>query len=103
MSILRLTPQAQQDIDDIYDYIGRRDRRPATADLVVSELTQECQEYADIFARGSIIGTARHDLGESYRVFTHKRWVVVFRSIPDGIEVMRVLDGSRDFTRLFQS
>ncbi|MEX2315742.1 MAG: hypothetical protein WD669_01230 [Pirellulales bacterium] len=40
-------------------------------------------------------------LGESHRVFAHKRWVVVFRPIEGGIEVLRVLDGSREFTRLF--
>jgi len=36
-----------------------------------------------------------------FRVFTHKRWVVVFRPIDNGIEVMRILDGSRDFSRIF--
>jgi plasmid stabilization system protein ParE len=34
-------------------------------------------------------------------MFTHKRWVIIFRPAPDGIEIMRVLDGSRDFPRLF--
>jgi plasmid stabilization system protein ParE len=84
-----------------YDYIARRDRRPSTADKVVTELTQACQSYADAFAAGSSLGTARPDLGEGHRVFTHKRWVVVLRPISGGIEVLRVVDGSRDFMRLF--
>jgi plasmid stabilization system protein ParE len=101
MAKLQLSPQSRQDVDGIYDYIGRRDRRPATADKVVTELMRTCQSYADIFAAGSVVGTARPDLGETYRVFTHKRWVVVFRPIGDGIEILRVVDGSRDFARLF--
>lgn len=101
MSSLQLAPLGRRDIDNIYDYIARRDRRPATADMVVAELMETCKSYADAFAAGSVIGTARSDLGDSHRVFTHKRWVVVFRPIEDGIEVLRVLDGSRDYPRLF--
>lgn len=101
MSTLRLTPQGRRDVDDIYDFIARRERRPTTADKVVTELMEECGTYADAFAEGSIIGTARPDLAESSRVFTYKRWVVVFQPNRDGIEVLRVLDGSRDFPRLF--
>jgi plasmid stabilization system protein ParE len=50
-----------------------------------------------------VIGTARPDLGELHRIFTHKRWVIIFRPIAGGIEVLRVLDGSRDYPRLFGS
>jgi plasmid stabilization system protein ParE len=73
MSTLAILPQAQQDIDDIYDYIARRDRRPQTADKVVSELTEACRSCADMTVSGSLFGTLRRDLGEDYRVFAHKR------------------------------
>jgi toxin ParE1/3/4 len=86
---------------DIYDYIARRDRHLLIADKVVAELLAECQFVADSLASHFVIGTARPDLGESFRVFTHKRWVIVFRPIDNGIEVIRVVDGSRDFSRIF--
>jgi toxin ParE1/3/4 len=101
MSRLQWSIEGRQDVDEVYHFIGQRDRRPATADAVVGELRDVCQSYADAFAAGSVLGTARADLGESFRVFTHKRWVIVFRPIDDGIEVLRVLDGSRDYSRLF--
>ncbi|HEY4233641.1 MAG TPA: type II toxin-antitoxin system RelE/ParE family toxin [Lacipirellulaceae bacterium] len=101
MPLLNWSPFARKDVDDIYDYIGRRDRRPATADKVVAELSSTCESIAQAFAGGSVIGTARFDLGIAYRAFTHKRWVVIFRPIAGGIEVLRVLDGSRDYPRLF--
>ena len=34
------------------------------------------------------------------RTFLHKRYIIVYRPLDDGIEVMRVLDGSRDFPTL---
>jgi plasmid stabilization system protein ParE len=92
---------ARRDVDDIYDYIGQRDGRPTVADEFVRQLEEVCDEYAAAFAAGHVLGTDRSDLGESYRAISHKRWVIIFRPIYDGIEVMRVVDGSRDYGRLF--
>lgn len=92
---------AESDVEDIYDWIARKDRRRATAKKVTRELRDRCDSLAEIMATGSLIGTAMPQFGPDYRAFTHKRWVIVFRPLDDGIEVMRVLDGSRDFPRLF--
>ena len=101
MSLLSWSTESRRDIDGIYDYIGRRERRPATADRAVAELIAVCRTYADAFAAGSVLGTARPDLGDDLRDFTHSRWVVVVRPVDNGIEVLRVLDGRRDYPRLF--
>ncbi len=101
MASLVWTSPAKRDVDGIYDFIARRDRRPETAEKVVRELVFHCENYAKVFAAGNVIGTLRSDLGENIWVFTHQRWVVVYRSIEGGIEVLRVVDGSRDFSRLF--
>lgn len=87
--------------EDIYGWIAVRDGRTLTAKKVLRTLRQACDEYAELFAAGSVLGTAQPDLGEAFRTFTHKRWVIVFRPIPGGIEIMRVVDGSRDFARIF--
>lgn len=97
-----MVANAERDIEEIYEWIARRDGRRLTAKKVIRELRQHYDDYANLFAAGAIIGTARDDLGEDYRVFTHKRWVIVFRPAVDGIEIMRALDGSRDYPRLFQ-
>jgi plasmid stabilization system protein ParE len=102
MALLNWSAQARVDVDDIYDFIARQDRRPLTADRAVQSLEKACEGYAEAFAAGSSIGTRRPTLGEGYRIFSHKRWVVVFRPAVDGIEVMRVVDGSRDYSRLFR-
>ncbi len=101
-SNLKLSSRAEDDLDQLYYYIAHREQRPATADRLLHELVAAMQRYADAFSAGSQIGVSRHELGEGYRVFTHKRWVVVFRPLDDGIEIMRVVDGSRDWARLFE-
>ena len=97
------TREAREDLKSIVLNIGRRDRRPATAAKIAREIKAKSDKYATHFAAGNVTGTHHPELGEDYRVFSHKRWVVVFRPRGQGIEVMRVVDGARDFPTLFGS
>jgi len=101
MSYAQWTRGAETDAEDIYWWIAIRDGRTLAAKKILCEVRQKCDEYSEAFAAGSVLGTPRPDWGESYRVFTHERWVIVFRPLDDGIEVLRVLDGSRDVARIF--
>lgn len=94
------TPEAREDLRAIALYIGRQAGRPATAAKAAREINTKCDEYATAFATGSAIGTRRPELGENYRVLSHKRWVVIFRPIDGGIEVLRVVDGAQDYPTL---
>jgi plasmid stabilization system protein ParE len=49
-----------------------------------------------------VLGSDAAELGAGCRVFPHKRWAIVFEAAEAGILVLRVLDGSRDFPRLFE-
>ena len=91
------TPAAARDLDQIFDYIAIQGGRPATAEKLIRDLADKCQLYATQPG----MGTARPDLGEAFRVFSHKRYVVVYRPLADGIEVLRVVDGARDYPSLF--
>ena len=95
------THEARQDLKAIVLYVGRRDRRPATAAKIAREIKAKTDDYASHFASGNVTGTHRPELGEDYRVFSHKRWVIIFRPHGQGIEVMRVVDGAQDFPSLF--
>jgi plasmid stabilization system protein ParE len=101
MSRAEWTLPAKVDLREIYLWIARHEFRREIARKNIRELRKQCDEYADAFAAGHVLGTSRADLGDAVRVFTYKRWVVVFRPLDDGITVLRVLDGSRDFTRIF--
>ena len=91
------TPQAERDLAEIVYDIGIEQNRRDTARKIAVEFHEKCDLHATI----PLGGTARNDLGENYRVFSLKRWVVVFRPHLEEIEVMRIFDGSRDYPRLF--
>ena len=92
------TPRAEKHLEDIAYYIAVDDGRPITADRIVREIHDTCELYA----RNPQLGEARPDLGNNVRVFSHKRWVIVYYPLDDGIVVEAVFDGARDYPRLFR-
>ena len=103
MAKAKWTIPARNDLKAIGHYIGRHERRPSVAAKILREINAKCDEYAEAFARGSIIGSEASELGERCRIFPYKRWIIVFEPIGGGIEVLRIFDGSRDYPRLFES
>ena len=91
------TEAAENDLQEIAYYIAVKDRRPLTAERIVDEILSKCRRYAD----SPEIGTSADHLGVNYRFFAHKRWVVVYRPVSEGILVLRIVDGARDFSKLF--
>ena len=41
------------------------------------------------------LGPARPDIAEGLRLFPIRRYVVLYRELPDGIEIVRVVRGMR--------
>jgi toxin ParE1/3/4 len=78
-------------------YIGRKERRPSVAARVMREIREKCDHYA----RHPHTGTSRAELGEGCRLGSHSRWVILFRPIDDGIEILRIFDGAEDYESLF--
>lgn len=95
------TPEAREDLKGIVLFIARRDRRTVTAAKIAREIKTKCDDYATHFAKGNVTGTHRPELGEDHRVFSHKRWVIIFRPIDKSIEVLRIVDGAQDYPTLF--
>lgn len=88
---------AREDLKEIGRYVGRQQHRPSTAAKIMREIRDHC----DHLARFPQSGTVRPDLGEDIRVTSYKRWVILFRPVKDGVEVLRAVDGSRDLPSLF--
>ena len=47
--------------------------------------------------RNSQLGTDSAELGDGVRLFSFKRWVIVFRYTEHGIDVLRFADSSQDY------
>jgi toxin ParE1/3/4 len=103
MSYALWTQPAADDLAAIYEFIALQDHRLSVAKNVVRRLRDHCEEYGKLIAAGNALGTPRQDLGVGIRIFTHQRWVIVFRPCEQGIEVLRVFDASRDFANLFRT
>ena len=91
------TPTAKRELDRIHDFIGVERHSQSAAEKLVRDI----HEKAELYASQPRMGTSRPDLGEGFQVFSHKPYIIVFRPIPEGIEVLRVIDGRRDYEKLF--
>ncbi len=56
---------------------------------------------AATYAQQPLVATARPDLGPSVRAFRAFRYVVFFSPIESGIEVLRIIHGTRDIPNVF--
>jgi len=86
------TPHAAGELDDILFHIAVRDRRPATGEQIYFEIRRLADEFASPNA-------VRHVLPGSpagWYYFRHKRWLAFYQLHAEGIEVLPIIDGSRD-------
>ena len=102
MAIAEWTRQADSDLDEIYLHIARADKRPSVAKEMEAGIVNHCNQYATYFAEGHTLGTARPDLAAGVRTVAYQRWVIIFRPVDSGIQVLRVFDGSRKYDELFR-
>ena len=97
MASANWTPSAVGDMEEIAYWIAEKDQRPETARRIVEEMKAEAQRFAKIPHAGQ-----RHpDIREDWLYFRFKRWLIFYRIIDEGIDVLRVIDSARDFPRLF--
>ena len=90
MAHLIIAPAAQQDLSDIFDYIARD--KPIAAANWVETIEQKCK----LIATTPEFGEKRPEYGFDIRSSVVGRYVIFFRPIEDGIEVVRVIAGDQD-------
>ena len=90
------TAAANDDLRSIALQIGVESGRPATAERIIDEIVDCCDRLSDL-APMSKLGTPAPQIGADIRLFSHKRWVVIFRYMEDRALILRIVDGSRDY------
>ena len=88
-------PQANIDIFDIWEYIA--EDSVAEADRWVDQLDEKFL----LWATQPMMGRIRDELAAGMRSFGFGRYVVFFTPLAGGIDVVRVLHGSRDIDAAF--
>jgi toxin ParE1/3/4 len=92
---IRRTAQAEEDLIDFWLYIAQDN--PGAADRLLDEI----EDKFSLLAANPKLGPARPDIAEDCRYFPVGRYLILYRLIADGIEVVRVVQGSRRLEDLF--
>ena len=87
--------EAEADVIDIWGFIA--EDSITEADRWVDRLDERLQ----LWATQPMIGRARDELAPGIRSMAFGRYVVFFAPIHDGIDIVRVLHGSRDIDATF--
>ena len=83
-------PEAETDILEIWDFIA--DDSMSEADRWIDRL----EEKLALWATQPMIGRSREELAPHLRSMPFGRYVIFFVPLADGLDVVRVLHGSRD-------
>jgi toxin ParE1/3/4 len=83
------TAQAEEDLIAIWTYIARANR--AAADRLLDLLDAKRQALA----RNPKMGGAREDIAPGVRYLPVGRYLILYRDLGDGIEVVRYVHGMR--------
>jgi toxin ParE1/3/4 len=97
MKRYRLSKLADQDLDEIADYIAVQN--PPAA---IRQLERLLQSF-EILASNPLMGEVCDFLRPHLRMFSTGNYVIFYLPGACGIEVSRVIHGARDFKSLFSS
>lgn len=92
---LVVSPQAEQDIETIGDYIAQDN--PVRALTFITQLRDQCERIT-----GSPSGYQRRvELGEGIRSCPYGSYVIFFESTDMEVIIVRILHGARDISMAF--
>lgn len=94
MSRVVHSPGSRADLNEIWDYIAA-DNVPAA-----DRLAGKFDDAFALLADHPRIGRIRDEIGPEIRSFAVGNYVILYRAITDGVDIVRVVHGARDFGRL---
>jgi toxin ParE1/3/4 len=89
------TVPAERDLLEIWVHIAEESFE--AADRLLDTIDETCRKLADTPG----LGRRREELAAGLRSFPVGNYVIFYRPIEDGIEVVRVLHGARSIENLF--
>lgn len=96
MAIVIKRPRAELDLLDIWDYIADDTQERA------NEFLDRIEGKLQTLAQNPGLGKRRENLLAGLQSFPIGNYVVFYREIEDGIDVIRILHGSRDIEEVFR-
>lgn len=96
MSKPSFSPTSRLDLHAIFDYIAQNS--PQAAVDVVRKIEEKC----NLLAEAPDMGFVRDDLLLELRASPVGRYVIIYRILNGGIDIVRIVHGARDFGALFE-
>jgi toxin ParE1/3/4 len=97
MGRYKLDAQVRDDLKKIYRYISRD--KPSAA----GHLRKTFFERFRLLASNPLIGEARDDIATNLRIFPVGNYVILYRPMNSGIEVVQIIHSAQDIDALFQN
>lgn len=95
-NICSFTVPASRDIESIIDFVADNSSFDE-AERLLKKINQKCQTLANFPS----MGRSRDELSPSLRSFPVDDYLIFYRLIEGGIEVVRVISGYRNLDALF--
>ncbi|MBD2629816.1 type II toxin-antitoxin system RelE/ParE family toxin [Trichormus variabilis] len=96
MSQFRISTQATRDIENIWKYVAQNNSKAA------DKLFDILRTTFPKLAKFPQMGIERPELAAFLRSFPVKSYLIFYRPIDQGIEIVRILHGSQDIEGIFQ-
>lgn len=95
MSVVQRTAQAEEDLIEIWVYIAQDN--PGAADRVLDAI----EERFHVLADNPLMGRLRPDIAPELRYFAAGNYLILYRTVPDGVQIVRVIHGARELPHSF--
>lgn len=86
----RKAPQADHDLDSIWDFIASDSVRAADKQIA------RIGEIFEMLLENPLAGRERRELRADLRSFPAGNYVIFYVPLPDGVEIIRVMHGRQD-------
>ncbi|NOV30189.1 type II toxin-antitoxin system RelE/ParE family toxin [Methylomonas sp. ZR1] len=90
MGSVQRTAQSEEDLIEIWLYIAQDN--PLAADRVLDDMEQRFIMLAD----NPQMGRYRPDIAPELRYFISGKYLILYRTLTDGVQIVRVIHGARD-------
>ena len=98
MPRVHLTSDAEESRLEICFHLVQESRSQAVADRFLESIDEKCR----LLATQPRMGRSRPDLAAGVRSFPSGDYMIFYRPIDDGIEVLLVVHGARDIPAIFR-
>lgn len=91
MNRFRFSPEAQRDLEEIWEYIASDN--PVAADGLLDDIADSCE----LIGEQPLLGVEREDVAPGLRFLPVGNYLIFYIPLTTGVEIVRVIHGARDY------